>query len=191
MRAVKVRAVMLAAAVLAPLAGSHAAELDGVAMPDTRVVDGTQMWLNGIGLRTFSLLGIRVYVAGLYLQRRSGDAETILHSPQWKLLHIRFLRDVDAEDARKAWRDGFEQNCHSPCTLEPDGVRKFLAAVPSVHKGDESSLLFTSKGVDVTLNGRTIGDIPDLHFAEVMLSTFIGPQPPTPQLKRELLGFRD
>ena len=96
-----VRAMTLAAAILAPFAGPHAAELDGVAMPDTQVVDGTQMWLNGIGLRTFSLLGIRVYVAGLYLQRRSGDADTILHSPQWKLLHIRFLRDVDAPVTRE------------------------------------------------------------------------------------------
>ena len=47
-------------------------------MPDTRVVDGTQMRLNGIGLRTFSALGIRIYVAGLYLERRNGDPETIL-----------------------------------------------------------------------------------------------------------------
>jgi hypothetical protein len=35
-----------------------------------------------------------------------------------------------------------------------------------------------------------MGDIPDPHFAELMLTTFIGPVP-TPRLKRELLGFRD
>ena len=106
-------------------------------------------------------------------------------------MHIRFLRDVDAEDARKAWRDGFEQNCKAPCYLNPRDVQRFLAAVPSVSKGDESTLLFTSKGVNVTLNGRPMGDIADPHFAEMMLATFIGPEPPTPRLKRGLLGARD
>src|ERR1700722_2932308 len=138
-----IRGLIFAAIALVPLRVAHAIELDGVAMPDTRVADGTQMRLNGIGLRTFSMLGIRVYVAGLYLERRSADPDTILHSPERKLLDIRFLRDVDAEDARKAWRDGFERNCKTPCYLDPRDIQRFLAAVPSTHKGDEATLLFT------------------------------------------------
>ena len=43
----------------------------------------------------------------------------------------------------------------------------------------------------MTFNGRLMGDIHDPHFAELMLATFIGAVPPTPRLKRELLGFRD
>ena len=125
------------------------------------------MRLNGIGLRTFSVLGIRIYVAGLYLERRNGDPDTILHSPERKLLDIRFLRDVDAEDARKAWQESFEQNCKPPCYLDPHDMQRFLAAVPSVHKGDGSTVLFTSRGVHITFNGRLMGDIPDPQFAAV------------------------
>ena len=73
-----VRELILAAAASVALSAAHAADLEGVSMPDTRVVDGTQMRLNGIGLRTFSALGIRIYVAGLYLERPNGDPETIL-----------------------------------------------------------------------------------------------------------------
>jgi hypothetical protein len=186
-----IRGLILAAAILVAVSVAHAADLEGVSMPDTRAVDGTQMRLNGIGLRTYSALGIRIYVAGLYLERRNGDPDTILHSQERKLLDIRFLRDVDAEDARKAWRDAFEQNCKAPCYLDPHDVQRFLTAVPSVHKGDDSTLLFTSKGVHVTFNGRLMGDIADPHFAELMLATFIGSVPPTPRLKRELLGLRD
>lgn len=36
-----------------------------------------------------------------------------------------------------------------------------------------------------------MGEISDPHFAEVMLGTFIGAEPPTPRLKRELLGLHD
>jgi Chalcone isomerase-like len=186
-----VRGLILAATASIALSVAHAADLEGVSMPDTRVVAGTQMWLNGIGLRTYSALGIRIYVAGLYLERRNGDPDTILHSQERKLLVIRFLRDVDAEDARKAWQESFEQNCSSPCYLEPHDMRRFLAAVPSVHKGDDSTLLFTAKGVHITFNGRLMGEIPDPQFAELMLATFIGREPPTPRLKRELLGVRD
>jgi long-chain acyl-CoA synthetase len=183
-----VREWILAAAALTSISVAQAAEFDGVAMPDVRMTDGRTMQLNGIGLRTYSLLGIPIYVAGLYLERRSDDSNAILYSPETKVLQVRFLRDVDAADAREAWRDGLEQNCKSPCSLDPAGVEKFLAAVPSVRDGDESTLVFTAKGVRVTLNGRLIGNIADPQFARVMLAPFIGAEPPTPQLKRELLG---
>src|ERR1019366_9884590 len=118
------RGLILAAVALATLSVSNAADLVGVSLPDTRVSDGTQMRLNGIGLRTFSVLGIPIYVAGLYLERRSDNPDTIIHSTERKLLDIRFLRDVGAEDARRAWQDGFEQNCKSPCYLDPRDVQR-------------------------------------------------------------------
>ena len=186
-----VRGLILAVVALVALPVAHAADLDGISMPDMRVVSGTRVHLNGIGLRTFSILGIRIYVAGLYLERRSDNPDAILHSPETKLLDVRFLRDVDAEDARKAWQESFEQNCKPPCYLDPHDLQRFLEAVPSVHKGDGSTMLFTSRGVHITFNGRLMGDIPDPHFAQLMLATFIGREPPTPRLKRELLGLRD
>ena len=187
-----VRGLILAVIALVPCAVARAAMLDGVAMPETRVADGTPMRLNGIGLRTYSILGVRVYVAGLYLERQSNNPDRILHSPERKMLDIRFLRDVDAADARKAWEDGFANNCQAPaCYLDPRDIQRFLASIPPIHRGDESVMLFTPKGVDGTFDGRKLGDITDPHFAETLLATFIGPVPPTPRLKRELLGSRE
>ena len=160
-------------------------------MPDIRTVDGVSLRLNGIGLRTFPILGLHIYVAGLYLEQQSRDPETIIRSREIKLLDVRFLRDVSAQDAREAWRDSFDQNCTAPCHLDPKDVQQFLAAVPSVHRGDSATLLFTQGDLQVTFNGRLMGDITDQHFAEVVLTTFIGPVPPTPRLKHELLGLRD
>jgi hypothetical protein len=183
-----IRRMILAVIAVVPLCVARGAQLEGVWMPDSRIVNGTRMVLNGIGLRTYSILGIRVYVAGLYLRQRSSNAELILHSREMKLLDIRFLRDVDPGHARQAWRDGFADNCEPPCHLEADDVSRFLAAVPAMHRGEESLLLFTEDGVSVTLNGRLLGEISDPHFAEAMLATFIGPEPPTLRLKRGLLG---
>jgi hypothetical protein len=186
-----VRGLILAAATLVTLSVAHAADLEGVSMPEARVVNGTQMRLNGIGLRTFSVLGVRIYVAGLYLERPNDNAEAIIHSPDTKLLDIRFLRNVDAQDARKAWQESLEQNCRPPCYLDPNDERRFLAAVPSVRSGDASTLLFTARGVHIALNERPLGGILDRQFAELMLATFIGLEPPAPRLRREIPGSRD
>ncbi len=165
-----------------------ATELDGVSLPDSMVVAGRQLVLNGIGLRTYSILGVHIYVAGLYLQQRSSDADAILRSPGIKLLEFRFVRDVGAGDARRSWREGLRNNCTLPCRLPPQEVAQFLAAVPSVHRGDSSALLFAPGRLDVTFDGRSYGTVTDPLLAQVVLATFIGPAPSSPRLKRELLG---
>lgn len=181
--------LLLAATLLATIPPVRAASLDGVEMPDVRVVSGKQLALNGIGLRSYPVLGIPIYVAGLYLERRSDSSEGILHSPEIKLLDIKFLRDVGPEDARQAWRSGFANNCQPPsCYIDPRDVDRFIEAVPPIHQGDETRMIFTAKGVDIIFNGREMGNITDRHFAETVLATFLGPAPPTPGLKRALLG---
>lgn len=177
-------AVLLAAGTM-PAA---AAELDGVSLPGSTTVAGRQLVLNGIGLRTYSVLGVHIYVAGLYLEQRSSDPGAILRSPGVKLLDVRFLRDVEAGDARRSWRQGLENNCPLPCRLPPQEVAQFLAAVPSVHRGDSSTLLFTPRGLEVTFNGRAYGTVTDPLFVQVVLASFIGVAPSSPALKRELLG---
>jgi hypothetical protein len=174
--------------VVAPIGlAAHAAELDGVQLPDTVQVGGKSLQLNGYGLRTFSFLGIHVYVASLYLEHLSTDPEAILRSPETKLLRVRFLRSVSAERARKAWRDGLENNCVSPCQLDPQDVERFLAQVPAMEAGDDFALLFTQNGAVVTVAGKPIGTISQPQFAEAMLATFLGPRPGAPGLKRDLL----
>ena len=59
-----VRGLILAAVALAAVSVARAADLVGVSMPEVLVTDGRAMRLNGIGLRTYSILGIPIYVAG-------------------------------------------------------------------------------------------------------------------------------
>lgn len=180
--------MFIAALVLPVCCVARAAELDGVIMPDQVQVGSTVLQLNGIGLRTYSLLGIRIYVAALYLRHRSADPEAILQSPETKLLTIKFVRNVSAEEGRRAWRNGLEDNCQAPCRLDPTEVARFLAAIPPMHVGETFSFLFTRRGVTVTGDGQTVGDIPHPRFAEAMLATFLGRNPASQRLKRQLLG---
>jgi hypothetical protein len=150
-------------------------------------VEGKTLVLNSYGLRTYSILGIHVYVAGLYLERSSTDPAKILRSPETKLLVVRFVRNVSADQARKAWRDGLANNCKSPCYLDPSDVDEFVAAIRAMHIGDNYSLLFTQQVTTVAVSGRQIGTILQPKFAEAMLATFLGPAPASPKLKQDLL----
>lgn len=178
------------AGALATQHGALAAELDGITLPDTSRVGGTQLRLNGVGLRTYSILRIRIYVAGLYLQQPTHDPEAILDSPGDKLLVFHFIHDVDAADARKAWQEGFAENCVAPCRIEPADEARFLAAVPAFRAGDYSTLAFASGRLSVAINGHLVGTITNPGFERAVLLTLIGPKPPTEALKRGLLGGR-
>jgi hypothetical protein len=168
-----------------------AAELDGVQLPRTHSVDGKILHLNGIGLRTYSILGIHIYVAALYLEHPSTNAEAIMQSPETKLLKIRFVRNVGADAARNAWRKGLDNNCRAPCRLDPDDVARFLALVPAMHAGDRYSILFTELGATVTADGTPLGTITKPQFVAAMLATFLGAAPASTRLKAELLQGHD
>ena len=59
------------------------------------------------------------------MEWRSDNAEAILHSPETKLLDIRFRHDVDTE-VRKAWQESFEQNLRRRA-LQPQQAPSDLA----------------------------------------------------------------
>lgn len=166
----------------------NAAQLDGVYLPDVRKVAGANLVLNGTALRTYSLLRIHLYVAGLYLERRNNNAEAVLRSPEVKLLEVHFLRSVSQEDVRNEWRRGFAANCQKPCRLRPQDIEAFIARVPGVRDGDVSMFLFTRNGLSVTFNGRLAGTTTNPYFAQQVLGTFLGPAPAAPEVKQSLMG---
>ncbi len=88
-----------------------AATLEGVTFPDAMQVDGRPLYLNGIGLRTLTVLNVRVYVAGLYLERRSHDARAIEADPGLKVIVIHYLRGGSKEQVERQFRAGERVNC--------------------------------------------------------------------------------
>jgi len=167
------------------------ASLEGVNIPDQMVVDGTRLRLNGIGLRTVSVFQIDVYVAGLFLEEPSTDAEAIISSPRKKLLVMHFIRDLEADKVRQAWVEAFERTCRAPCRLAPHLVSQFLTSVPDMHKGDVARFQFSPDALHVWINGRDMGVVRDALFQRTVLASFIGPAPTSERLKKGLLGIRN
>jgi hypothetical protein len=173
----------------AGLQPAAAARVGSVSVPSTLTVNAAKLILNGFGLRTYSILAIHIYVAGLYLERPSHNAQAILASPDIKVLQIHFVHDVSAAGLRGAWRTGLRNNCMAPCMLSPALLSRFLAALQPVRTGDVVTFAFARNGVTVSSNGKVIGTIMDRHFAQLMLAVFLGPHVAAPRLKSELLGL--
>ena len=165
-----------------------AADLAGVVLPDTQVVADTRLVLNGAALRTYSLLAIRIYVAGLYLGQPTHDAAAILDSNGAKLLELHFLRDVPADQAQRAWRDDITANCTSPCAISDATLREYLAAVTDAHRGDVVRLLFAPPSMVVQLNQRVVLHTADPVLTRTVLASFLGEHPASQAVRRGLLG---
>jgi hypothetical protein len=168
-----------------------AATLEGVMMPDTYLVAGHTLYLNGIGLRAATIFQVKVYVAALYLTQPSHDAQQILASPDPKVIRLQFLHSGSKEAVQQRLRTGEMVNCGSgdcPVSAKAD-FERFVAAAPAVDVGDTATYFYTSKGVRVFANDRIIGDYVNPDLARLLLAGFIGDHPPTQDLRSHLLGL--
>jgi hypothetical protein len=166
---------------------AQAVELDGAQVPDTIQVGGKTLYLNGYGIRTWSILRIHIYAASLYVEHLSTDPNEIIESPETKLLSVRFARAISAGQAREAWRKALANNCVAPCHLDPQDVESFLAQVPAMTPGEYFHLQFSRNTATVSADGQQIGVISRPQFANAVLATFLGPHPASPALRHELL----
>ncbi len=165
-----------------------AVDTGGVVFPERWTLGKTELALNGAGLREYGLMGIDIYAAALYLVQPESDMDKVLASPTPKVLHMHFFRDIGRDDTLKAWAYSFEQNCHSPCVLPQKQLAAFQAFIPDSRRTDTQTYEFYPDRVNVLSNGKLIGSVTGARFARLLLSTWIGDAPPTPELKAALLG---
>ena len=164
-------------------------ECKGVSFPDDVQVDGTQLVLNGLGIRKATALKINVYVAGLYVANTSKDPSALVRTDAPSQLVLHMVRDVGADDLRDAWSDGFEKNARSQLAALKERIDTLNGWMGDVKKGERLSFLYKpGTGLQVDVNGAVKGVIKGDDFAKAFLSIWLGADPPNPELKAGLLG---
>src|SRR5262249_30981183 len=160
-----------------------------VEFPDQVVLDGQALALNGLGLRRATMLGLNVYVAGLYVPKPSADPAALLGAPApWQLV-LHFVRSVGRSDLNKGWDEGFTANAREQLPALKGRIEKFESLMTDVKSGER--LVFSHRpgaGLQVAVGGAAPGTIDGDDFARAHLSIWLGPQPPNASLKAGLLG---
>lgn len=189
------RRSLLLAGVAAPftaLAQEAAVQIAGASFDRRARVAGSELLLNGVGVR--AVAWFTGYAAGLYLPSRTPSAAQAVALEGPKRLQMRMLYEVPAAEFVKAFRKGVERNV--PASELPrlaqraDRFAAMVAAVGKVRKGDVVDLDFEpGRGTLFSLNGTLRGEpIEGNDFYAALLRSFIGDHPYDPKLKAGLLG---
>jgi hypothetical protein len=183
------RTVTLFSALVALPAAASAAARGGVSLPDTLQVGEKALVLNGIGIRQATVFNVNVYVAGLYLEEKTGDAQKVISGDAAKEILMHFVRDVDAGDIRGAYDEGFEKNAGSKLKAMEARLKTLNGWMADMKKGERMSITYVpGKGTTVTVKGKDKGTIEGADFAQILFTIFFGPNPPNSDLKEGMLG---
>lgn len=174
------------------LAGSaFAAEIEGVKLADRVQLGGSELTLNGAGVRTRFFF--KVYVGALYLRSKAGSTDTVLGDAGAKRIAMHMLRDLDAEQLFTALNDGLNKN-HAPdqlARLEPQvkQLEAIFNAAKAAKKGDVILLEYLpGAGTRVTVRGEDKGTIAGEEFNRALLRIWLGDHPADASLKKAMLG---
>ena len=179
-------ALALALMLLAALPAT-AAELAGVSMPAKATVGGQDLVLNGMGLR--KKFFIKVYVGGLYLPSKQSDPAKILGADQPRRMVMHFLYDVDKGKICEAWNEGLDNNRPDHSDVVKAQFVSLCDLMVDFKEGDRMVLTYDpDQGTTIQINDQAKGTIDGKPFADAILSTWIGPKPPSDDLKEGLLG---
>jgi len=159
-----------------------------VTLPDSIVVEGAVLRLNGMAL--YEKFTFDVLVAGLYLERPERSAERVLAADAPRRYVSRFLRDVGAKRIRTAWRKGLERNDPDAPAEVRAQLEQLCGWIHDFHRGDEIVVTYLPRrGSAVDISGSRVGVIPGKPFADAYFALALGPRPvPGEKFKRRLLG---
>ena len=176
------------ALVLAGHGVARAGERGGVKMPDQLTVAGKALVLNGMGIREATMFNVDVYVAGLYLEKKTQNPDEIIRSEQVKRLDLTFVRDVDRDDITDAWSSQFKKNGADMVKLKAS-IDQLNHWMSGMDEGDKLSFIYVpGKGLTVVVKGAEKGTIAGADFGHAFFAIWFGGSPPNKGLKNGLIG---
>ncbi len=169
-----------------------AAEIAGVNIDDKARVGGSELVLNGVGLRTRAFF--KVYAAGLYLSEKKTSAAEAIAAPGPKRVSMTLLREITAQQLSDALEEGMRDN--TPAAelekLKPRIAKltEIMTSIGAAKTGMTVALDFLpGSGTRVLVNGAPRGDsIEGEDFYRALLRIWLGESPADRSLKNGLLG---
>jgi Chalcone isomerase-like len=164
-----------------------AREASGISLPEVVKIHGRDLALNGMAVGKEKVF-FDVYVIGLYLEARTSDALTAIKTDEEKRIVLTMLRDVSREKFVRAVEKGMMRNSGQEMPALRARLDLLEQALPALKKGNVLDFTYVpGTGTVVRGQGQELA-IPGKDFADALFSAWLGPEPDSRALKRELLG---
>jgi hypothetical protein len=162
---------------------------DGVRFPQRVRVGDVQLVRNGVGIRRATIFNVHVYVAALYVAKRSRRAADLLKGGSPWSLTLHLTRDVSREEMAEALDDGMKENAPRLAAGLRAERRRLATMLPALKEGKELTFQhLPGQGLTVLGGSKRMGRIDSDAFADAILRIWLGPHPPDDDLKAGLLG---
>ena len=171
---------------------AFALEIDNVKVPETVKIDQAlpALQLQGAGIRTKFLFDI--YVGAFYTEQAINSTEEALTDLGAKRMWFKIVySDISGKQFRDAWQEGIKANNSS------DVIKKYQQSIDQfinffhqdMVKGDTLTIDYLPKiGTRVEINHKLKGVIAGDEFYSLVLSTWMGENPPSQKFQNALLG---
>jgi len=180
--------VLLLSFLVPILVTTSASALNGV--PDSLSVGGKQLVLNGAGTRTKFI--ISVYNMGLYLPKKSSNAQQIMAANEPQAIKLKIVSGFASKEKMKhALLTGFKNSTGGNTAPIQKEINQLLNAAfgSKVNKGDVFEMAYTpAGGTKVSKNGKGLTVVKGLPFKQALMGIWLSNRPAQGSLKNQLLG---
>lgn len=172
---------------------SPTVDVGGAKIEIDNFVVGHRVPLNGAGVRAEG--DAKLYVAALYVSRKSRSLIEVAGAPGPKRLHVQMLREMDSKLMSAALSQGMNSNLStkevSACLPGVLKMSELFAVKKKMAAGDSFTLdSVPGQGTIVRVNQEKVATIDAREFFGCMLQVYIGARPADEKLKAALLGAK-
>lgn len=180
--------LLLAAVVISSTALAQT-EVGGVTLPATQNFQNHTLLLNGAGVR--EKLWIDLYAAGLYLDKKTKNADEVLNSDKPMAIKLHIVSKLITSDKMvEAVTEGFKNSTNGNTAPIQDEIDTMLGFFKEdIQKNDVFDLVYVpSKGVVAHKNGKERGVVKGKEFKKALFGIWLSNRPADDGLKNDLMS---
>jgi len=164
-------------------------EVAGISMPNSETFKEETLNLNGAGVR--EKMWIDLYAGGLYLAKKSSNANEIVSSSEPMSIKLHIVSKLISSDKMvDAVNEGFENATNGNTKSIDSEIEQFRSFFKEeIKKNDVFDIVYIpDTGVTAYKNGKELGTIKGMNFKKALFGIWLSNRPADDDLKNSMLG---
>jgi len=169
--------LLLCLAIIIMTSACYTKKIGGIVIPETLVAGSDTLVLNGSVVRTYA---IELYVASLFLKKKSSDANAIISADEPMAIRLHILSEmITNENMKTVMLSGFQYFNNDNIASLKDRIDSFIATFnDTINPNDVYDMIYIpAEGVKVYKNKKLITTIKGLDFKKALFRIWLNSRP--------------